>query len=280
MRLCKFDKIRRNHVHSRVTLLEEELLPLTHHAEEVVVHDGNFHVCTLLNGCGQFGGGHLETAIACHRPNFLIFRREPRTDGGGQTKTHRACAAGSDPAIRFVELVILRRPHLVLTHIRGHDRAAAGRLPNIRDEMRHVQLAVFIPVHDAALVRFGLPAVDLGFPILVVVFIHQGDEVAQDGLQITDQWHIGIDVLVQFRRVDLNVDLLRARRIGLKRTGHTVIEAHTEGKDQVRVLDRHIRVDFAMHTHHAEAQFMRGRECAQAKQRARHRRLRLHCKLQ
>src|SRR5258706_650560 len=48
----KFYKIRRKHVDCRITFLEEELLPLAHHAKKVIVHDRNLYIRTLLNGSG------------------------------------------------------------------------------------------------------------------------------------------------------------------------------------------------------------------------------------
>ena len=89
----KFHKIRRKHVHCGIALLEEEFLPLPNHAKEVVVHDGDLHIRTLLNGGCQFRSGHLESAIACDRPDFLILVRKPRADRGGQAKAHRSRAA-------------------------------------------------------------------------------------------------------------------------------------------------------------------------------------------
>ena len=44
--------------------------------------------------------------------------------GGGQSVAHRSQPARRHPAVRFVELVVLRRPHLVLTDL-GRDVTVA-----------------------------------------------------------------------------------------------------------------------------------------------------------
>src|SRR6266851_4494249 len=46
----------------------------------------------------------------------------------GQAEAHRAEAAGIDPAARLVELVELRRPHLVLADVRSDEGLALGDL--------------------------------------------------------------------------------------------------------------------------------------------------------
>ena len=50
--------------------------------------------------------------------------------------------------------------------------------------------------------------------------------------------HVDLDVLVDLGRVDLDVDLLGVRRVGLEVAGHAVVEAHAERDDQVGLLDR------------------------------------------
>src|SRR5262245_10849451 len=74
MRFCQFHKIGREHIDGGITLLEKELLPLAYHAKILIVHDGDLDVRALLNRGGQFGGGHLESAIAHDGPNLLVLR--------------------------------------------------------------------------------------------------------------------------------------------------------------------------------------------------------------
>ena len=273
MCLGQLDEIRSEHIHSGIALLEEELLPLAHHAQEVVVHDGDLHIRPFLHGGGQLGGRHLESSVTGDRPDFLVLGCEPGANGRGQTKPHRPRPARRQPAVRFLKEVILRGPHLVLSHVGGHDGIPIRSLPDIGDQMGYVQFAVFLPVHNAAGIGIGFPAVDLLLPFIMVVFVHQRDQVAEHIAYIAYERHIDKHIFVDLRWIDLDVDLLGARCIRFQRAGHAVVKAHTEGKDQVGILDRHVGMEFPVHAHHAQTQFMRSRERAEAEQCARHRRL-------
>ena len=84
--------------------------------------------------------------------------------------------------------------------------------------------------------------------------------------QIADQRHVHFDVLVDLRRIDLDVDLLRVGRVGLQIARDAIVEAHAEGEQQIGFLDRVIDPGFAVHAHHAEIQRMRRGESAEAQQ--------------
>ena len=73
----------------------------------------------------------------------------------------------------------------------------------------------------------------------------------QDFTQITDQRNIHFDVLVDFRRIDLNVDLLGIGSIGLQISRDPIIKSHAEGEQQISFLDGVIHPGFAVHAHHA-----------------------------
>ena len=135
---------------------------------------------------------------------------EPGTDRGGQTKAHRPCPAGGDPAIRLVEEIILRRPHLMLAHIGGHDCTTACRFPNIATKCATYNLPSSGQFMMRTRIAFRFPIGDLRQPFFVFVFIHQRHQIGQDGLQITDQRHIRLHILMDFGRVDFNMDFLRS----------------------------------------------------------------------
>jgi hypothetical protein len=84
-----------------------------------------------------------------------------------------------------------------------------------------------------------------------------------------------VDVLVDLGRIELAVNLLRARRVRLELAGDAVVEAHPERDDEVRLLDRSVDPGFAVHAHHPERQRVARREAAQAEQRRRDRDARL-----
>ena len=62
-----------------------------------------------------------------------------RADGGRQAKTHRAQSAGSQEMPRFKNAVELRRPHLVLAHVRSDVALPAGFLTDAVDDVLRVQ---------------------------------------------------------------------------------------------------------------------------------------------
>ncbi len=121
----------------------------------------------------------------------------------------------------------------MLSHVGRYNGIAASRFPDIRDEMRHVELAVLLPIHNAARVDFVPPTIDFLFPLVMVIFIHQRNQIAQDGLQIADQWDIHKDIFMNFRGINLNVNLFRLGRIRFQCACHPVIETHAKGEDQI-----------------------------------------------
>ena len=76
-------------------------------------------------------------------------------------------------------------------------------------------------------------------------------------------------VLVELGGVDVDVDLLRVRRVGLQIAGDAVVEPHAERDEQVGFLNRGVHPGFAVHAHHPEVQRMRRRTAADAEQRHR-----------
>ena len=77
-------------------------------------------------------------------------------------------------------------------------------------------------------------------------------------------------VLADFGGVDVDVDLLRVRRVGLEVAGDAVVEPHAERDEQVGFLNGRVDPGFAVHAHHAEVLRVRCRQTADAEQRHRH----------
>ncbi len=85
--------------------------------------------------------------------------------------------------------------------------------------------------------------------------------------QIADQRDIDLHVLVDLGGVDLDVNLLGLQRIGRKRAGDAIVEAHAAGNEQIGFLNGVVDPRLAVHAHHAQVERVRGRESAQAEQR-------------
>ena len=95
--------------------------------------------------------------------------------------------------------------------------------------------------------------------------------------QIAHQRNIHLDVLVDLRGIDFDMNLLRLQRVGARRPNHAIVKAHAARDQKIGFLDRMIHPRLAVHAHHAQVQRMRSREAAQPQQRQRHWNLRPLC---
>ena len=87
-------------------------------------------------------------------------------------------------------------------------------------------------------------------------------DVAHDG-------HVHGHVLADLRRVDVDVDDARVRRVGADLAGDAVVEAHAQRDQQVGRLDGAVDVLPAVHAHEAVAERMLLVDGADAQQRVR-----------
>lgn len=85
----------------------------------------------------------------------------------------------------------------------------------------------------------------------VVVAQHR-DQFGDDGLDVTDDGHVGVAVLADLGRVDVGVDDLGFRRERVELAGHPVVEAGTQRDQQVAALQRRHGGHRAVHAGHAE----------------------------
>ena len=69
---------------------------------------------------------------------------------------------------------------------------------------------------------------------------------------VADDRDVDLDVLVDRRRIDIDVDLLRARREGVEPAGDAVVEARADADHHVAIVHRHVGFVGAVHAEHAE----------------------------
>ena len=100
----------------------DELLPLAHHAQVAVVDDRHLHRQALLHRRHQLLDGHQQRAVAGDAHHGLAGPGHLGADGRGQAEAHGPEAAGRDPVVRRLAVVVLRGPHLVLAHVGGDHR--------------------------------------------------------------------------------------------------------------------------------------------------------------
>ncbi len=84
---------------------------------------------------------------------------------------------------------------------------------------------------------------------------------------VADDRQVDADVLVDRRGVDVDLDLLRARREGVDPAGDAVVEAGADRDHQVAVVHGVVRFPGAVHAEHAEPLRVGGRIGAEAHQR-------------
>ena len=84
---------------------------------------------------------------------------------------------------------------------------------------------------------------------------------------IADDGEIDLDVLVDGRTIDVDVDLFRARRKGVETSGDAVVEARADRDHQIAVMHGVIGFPGAVHAEHAKPVFARPRIGAEPHQR-------------
>ena len=162
-----------------------------------------------------------------------------------------------------IVVVILGLPHLVLADIGDDDRVTPLRgAPEIVDDMRGVEVTIVGKNLNVADRRLAFVAGDALLPRFPAVRGNGRQQLLERPAEVTDQWDIDTDVLVDFRGIDVEVDFARVRRVAAQIAGDAIIEAHAAGDEQIGLLNRHVHPRFAVHAHHSEVQGVRGREAA------------------
>ena len=136
------------------------------------------------------------------------------THGGGHAETHGAEAAGVDPEARLVEADELGGPHLVLADVRADDGLTAGEAVDLIHKVLRLD---FVFGMRTVVGSLFFPRADLRPPVLAAVFgvssartrgefLDDFDELLEDALDVADDGDIGIAVLADFGRVDIDVN--------------------------------------------------------------------------
>ena len=214
-------------VNRGIAFAVEQLLPLPHHPQIHVVDDENLEGQLQRNRRHELLNRHDVGTVAVDVDDSLVRTSELRADGGGQTKPHRAEAAGVEPLPRLREFEILRRPHLVLSDIRNDDGIAVMLINLLDDILRHHLVAllfVFKRIFLLPFLNLRAPCIDVGSADLLVQF-------SEDALRITDDRHIYRDILPDARCVNVNVDFFGVRREFAEVSRNPVIESGTDSDD-------------------------------------------------
>src|SRR6218665_518789 len=100
----------------------EELLPLSYHAEELVIEDDDLYIGFELHDGAKFLQCHLETTVADDRNSLSAWVTISGSDSCGECKSHGTQAATCNVAACVIEFRITAGYHLVLTYIGNNDR--------------------------------------------------------------------------------------------------------------------------------------------------------------
>ena len=95
---------------------------------------------------------------------------------------------------------------------------------------------------------------------------HMRHHIFEHMRAVADDPQIDLDVLVDRRRIDVDVDFFRARREGVEPAGDPVVEARTDGDHQIAIVHRPVGFPSAVHAEHAEPLRIGGRKGAEPHQ--------------
>ena len=181
------------------------------------------------------GGGrelladHDEAAVAGEADDLLVGHRDLGADRRRQAESHRPEAAGVEPPVGLGEVVVLRRPHLVLADVGGDDRVAAGRAVHLLDHELRLDLGVgrvlVARAGTAPASRGSAPTTRRGGSARRPARGTRRSASAARRLRVADDRDVGGDVLGDLGRVDVDVDELGARRELAQLAGDPVVEA-------------------------------------------------------
>src|SRR5690242_11253877 len=87
-----------SNINKRISLIVKKLLPLPHHAEEVIIQNDQLHIDVALHDGAKFLDSHLKTAVTDDGNNGSLRRAELRSYRCRQCETHCPQAARSNIA--------------------------------------------------------------------------------------------------------------------------------------------------------------------------------------
>src|SRR5258708_3109329 len=234
----------------------EELLPLAHHTQVAIVHNGNFKHQALLLYSSEFLDVHLNAAITCHYPHRCIGYAHLDAHSSRESKTHRAETARGNMAIEAGPRVVAGRPNLVLPSI-GDDNGLAMRFfANSIQDADGIRMLVIAFDARTALVIHRLPTTYLAEPCLVIAWFDCLDKGCQGSFGISHNRHGSYFDLVHLRGINVDVDKARTWGKFNHFAGDTIVEAQPHTDNQIRIADGAIDMGRPVHTWHTNGEWM------------------------
>ena len=154
----------------------------------------------------------------------------------------------------LAELVVLRRPHLVLADVGDDDGRAVGRsrqgLHDVRGEQRPVvgRARVRLAVEYLAAAIWSSQSAGRG--------LDWGSRTLAARRAGRRRWPTSTGTFLLNSPGSMSTWILRAVARIAEIAGHAIVEAHAEGENQIRALHGVVDPRLAVHPHHAEVQRM------------------------
>ena len=233
----------------------QQFLPLPHHAHILIVENENLDRQTILHRRRHFLHVHQDRRLARNIDHQRLRIGHLRADRRRQPVAHRTQTARRHPAIGLLEPEILRRPHLVLPHFRRDIGVAVlGQRIEPLNRILRLDDAVGAAIGEAILrpPRADLvpPRANLGPVRLRQHGLPLRQHIAQHIAAITHNADFRLHILVDRRRINIDMDFLRVRRKRIQPPRNPVIKPRADADHHIAIMHRHIGFIGAMHPQH------------------------------
>ena len=90
-------------------MVEEQVLPLFYHTQEIIIENNDLHIDTILHDCTQFFDCHLQSSVSGKKADRAVGIAYLGSDSGGKAEPHSAQSAGGNDTTGSFEPVISGR---------------------------------------------------------------------------------------------------------------------------------------------------------------------------
>ncbi|CDD18300.1 unknown [Prevotella sp. CAG:732] len=234
--------MRVHHVGERTATAKHQILPLAHIAEVVVVQENHLDWCLLLHDGTQLLDVHLETAISEEATDSSVWRTESGTDGSRKSEAHGSETTTGHNGEFLGKLEVTATDHLVLTDIVDENSLIMSNFRHHIGHLTHQERSLCrmdVLLNHLLLLLLAIVLEGIS-PLTMNILVQQASDGRQTLLAIAYYGNIGLDDLVDFRRVDVEMDNLRLLGIFRRNARDTVAESHTDGDEHITLLGLHV----------------------------------------
>ena len=212
----------------------KQLLPLTDHAQYLIVENQLNYRDSVFGQGGKLVAVHVEAAVSGDIHHLLFRQSYLCAQSSAETKAHGSQSAGGNKLPGAAEPVELGGPHLMLADFRCQNGLAVGQAVQSFQHLLRRDGA-FLPGKLNQRV-FCLPAGNIRHPVFMFLLGKAVQKLLHNGFCVALQLHVHFNVLVEFRRVnvDLNHRAMTGKQVGV--AGHPVGKTGSHRHKQVTIL--------------------------------------------